>query len=164
MNSKCCICKAEVDGDNSAILTMSGYGNPRYLCDECDCEISTATEAAEIAQIRGAMDRISKKMTKNNVDDPTVLKSVEEIMREARERAEKIKSGEYDFSLDKEVSDDVSEEEIPEELRETEEDRELDRKEAEKNKRFDKIANIVCLTLFVAALGFLIYKIIASYI
>lgn len=159
MDSKCCICKSAVDGESAAILAMSGFGTPRYICDGCDSELSLATGASELSEIGSAMDRISKKMTENKVEDPLVLKSVQEIMKDARERAEKIKSGEYDFSED-ESNDRGESEEIPEELLETEEDRELDRKEAEKNKKFDKISNIICLVLLAAAIGFLIYRVI----
>ena len=164
MDSKCCICKKEIDGESFAILTMSAYGTPRYICDGCDGELSRAMGAREISKITEAMDKIGEKMAKNNVDESIVLTTVNGIMTEARERAEKIKNGEYDFSLDEEISESEAEEEIPEELRETEEDRELDRKEAEKNKKLDKITNIVCFVMLAAALGFLIYKIVSSYI
>ena len=77
------------------------------------------------------------------------------------ERREKIRAGEYDFSED-EISD-AEEEEIPEELLETEEDIENERREAEKNKKPDRITNIICAVLGLAAVGFFIYKIIMTY-
>lgn len=164
MDSRCCICNCEVNSEDAAILAMSGYGSPRYICDGCDGELSLATGARELSDITEAMDRVSKKMTVNNVGDPLVLKSVEEIMTEARERAEKIKSGSYDFSEEEQANRSTEAEEVPEELLETEEDRELDRKEAEKNKKLDKITNIVCITVLVAALGFLVYKMLSSWL
>ena len=163
MDSRCCICKGDVNEERAAILTMSGYGNPRYICDECDAELSLATGAREISKITEAMDKIGAKMAKNNVDESVVLKTVDGIMKDARERAEKIKSGEYDFSCDEDIKE-SEEEEIPEELRETEEDRELDRKEAEKNQKLDKITNVICFAMVAAAIGFLIYKVIARFI
>ena len=162
MDSRCCICNSSVNGEDAAILTMSGYGSPRYICDGCDGELSVATGAHDVCEISAAMDRISKKMTGNNVDDTLVLKTVEEIMTEARERAEKIKSGSYDFSEEDTPCEEISE--IPEELLETEEDRELDRKEAEKNKKLDKITNIVCIVMLAIAFGFLAYKLITTFI
>ncbi len=164
MDSICSICKATLDTENAAILTMSGYGTPRYICDGCEGDISAATGAREISVISSAMDRIGKKMTENNPDDSAVLKSVEEIMTEARLRAEKIKSGEYDFDEEAEIAEQESGEEIPEELLETEEDRELDRKEREKNKKIDRITNVVCMVLLLAAFGFLAYKIISRFL
>ena len=110
------------------------------------------------------MDRISKKMTENNVDDSLVLKTVEEIMSEASARAEKIKGGDYDFSDEEAAELEDGTEEIPEELRESEEDRELDRVDEEKNKRFDKIFSWVSGILIGAAVAFLIYRILDSYI
>ena len=132
MDSKCCICKSAIDSESAAILTMSGYGTPRYICEGCDAELSLATSASELSEIGSAMDRISKKMTENNVDEALILTTVQEIMKEARGRAEKIKSGEYDFSEEMKSAEESCEEDIPEELQEIEEDRELDRKEADR--------------------------------
>lgn len=164
MDSICCICNSSVDGENAAILAMSGYGSPRYICDGCDADLSCATGAKDVSEIKSAIDRISKKMAINNLEDTVVLKAIDEIMTGARERAEKIKAGEYDFSEEETAPEEAEPEEIPEELRETEEDRELDRMEAEKNKKLDKITNIVCLVFIIAALGFLAYKLITTFI
>jgi len=54
--------------------------------------------------------------------------------------------------------------EIPEELRETEEDKELDRKEAERNKKIDKIINWVSAILLLGVLGYAIYRLITNFI
>ena len=163
MESVCCICKSQLDAESAAILTLSGYGTPRYICDGCDADISLSTSARDLSEIGAAMDRISKKMTKHNPEDPLVLKSVEEIMASANERAEKIKAGDYDFSAEDALSEEADEQ-IPEELLESEEDRELDRIEAEKNKKLDKITNIICLAIIAAAIGFLAYRIITRLI
>ena len=164
MDSVCSICNVRLDTENAAILTMSGFGSPRYICEGCDGELSLATRARDISEIGAAMDRISKKMTENNVDDSLVLKTVEEIMSEASVRAEKIKGGNYDFSDEEAAELEDGTEEIPEELRESEEDRELDRIEAEKNKKLDKITNIICIVAIVAAVGFFAYKLISALI
>ena len=151
-------------GEDAPILAMSGYGTPRYVCDGCDADLTDATGAREIYDIKSAMDRISKKMTKNNLDDKVVLKTVDERMTAARERAERIRAGEYDFSEEDAAKEADEAEEIPEELRETEEDRELDRREAEQNKKLEKITNICCGTFFVAFIGYCIYRIITALI
>ena len=103
-----------------------------------------------------AMDRIGKKMSENDPDGQTIS-TVTAIMAGAAERAKAIKEGSYDFSLDdveKEIED------IPEELLEAEEDREADAAEVEKNKKFDKIYNIVATVIFAALGAYAIYMIL----
>ena len=161
MTDFCSVCQNNVDGERAAILTLGGFGNPRYMCDECAADFDTATTSRDLSAIGVAIDRISKKMTSVNQDDKAVLKTVKEIMEGAVARAEEIKNGTYDFS-EEEASEPVSEE-IPDELRETEEDKETVRLEEEKNKKIDKISNWVCLGLIVGALGFLVYRIIVFF-
>ena len=156
----CSVCRTGIDGEDAAILVLGGFGNPRYLCDSCASDFDAASTEREMSGIDGAIDRISKKMTSAKIDDGLVLKTVGELMRAACERREKIRAGEYDFSAD--TDSDVSEE-IPEELCETEEDIESERKEAEKNKKYDRITNVICAVLGLAALGFFIYRIISTY-
>ena len=156
----CSVCRVGIDGEDAAILVLGGFGTPRYLCDCCASDFDAAATEREIPEIDGAIDRISKKMTSAKIDDTLVLKTVEELMCAARERREKIRTGEYDFSED-EVSD--AEEQIPDELLETEEDIENERREAEKNRKLDKITNIICALIGLAALGFFVYKIIMTY-
>lgn len=161
MQTQCSICNSAVESETAAILTMGGFAAPRYICSECESDLDTVSRGVEIEQISSALDRISKKMTKNNVDDRAVLKTIEELISQSKERARKIESGEYDFSEDEtEQEDDIG---VPEELLETEEDKELDRKDAEMSKKFDKISNWVCLVILLAALGFLVYRIIQTY-
>jgi len=163
MEKQCSICKRAVDSEAAAILTLGGFGNPRYMCSECDSDFEDATRAREIDKITEAMDRIGKKMSESNVDDKLVLKTVKEIMEEAAERGAKIKSGEYDFSLEDNGEALTEEYEVPEELRETEEDKEIERKEAEKNAKFDKISNWICLAVLALALGYVIYRFVSTY-
>ncbi len=163
MRSKCSVCTAEIETDEAAILTMGGFATPRYICAECESDMDSASGSADVDVIFAAMERVSKKMTSNNIDDGAVLKTVEEIMKAASERAEMIRNGEYDFSEDDSEEFAEGEDEIPEELRETDEDRELDRKEAEANKRADKITNWVCIALIAAAVGYLVYRVVTTY-
>ena len=162
MEKLCSLCKAKVDSETAPLLTMGGFGNPKYICEECDADLNTATLGREISEISSAMDRISKKMLKSGVTDEQVLTTVEEIMESASSRAEKIKSGEYDFSSDEE-NEESFEEEIPEELRESEEDREKAEAEEKTNKKLEKITNVISLLILLAVLGYLGYRIITTY-
>ncbi len=162
MEKLCSICKKSVDSENAAILTIGGFGNPKYICEECDGDFAEATGARDIEAISAAMDRISKKMASVDQSDKLVLKSVKDIMAEASSRAEQIKNGTFDFSVEEaeERNEDI---EVPEELRETEEDKELDRKEAERNKKFDRIINWASAVVLLALSVFVIYRIITSF-
>ena len=77
------------------------------------------------------------------------------------DRAEKINKGEYDFSLDENVEE-TGEDDIPEELLETEEDKALDERDEKRQKKFDKIFNIVALAVFAGVIGYLAYKFISG--
>lgn len=163
MEKYCSICKAQVSEEDAAILTLGGFGNTRYMCSLCEADFDFATRSHSLDEISGAMDRIGKKMSSSRVDDALVLKTVREIMESASSRAEKIKSGEYDFSLD-DTKDEEADGEIPEELLETEEDRETERREAEKNAKFEKISNYICIAAMLAAFGYVIYRIFLTFI
>lgn len=163
MEKLCSICNKKVDSETAAILTIGGFGNPKYICEECDGDLAEATGAKDVDAVSAAIDRISKKMSLTDSGDGLVLKTVEDIMAEASSRALKIKEGTYDFSADEPEACDV-EEEIPEELRETEEDKELDRQEAEKNKKLDKISNWISAIILLGVFGYAIYRLITTFI
>ena len=156
----CSVCRAKIESEEAAILTLGGFGNPRYLCDSCASDFDAAGSEKEVSDIDSAIDRISKKMTSARVDDGLVLKTVSELMASARERREQIRLGEYDFSEDELPEEN---EEIPKELLESDEDVAAERLAAEKSKKYDKITNIICAVLALAALGFFIYRIIKTY-
>ena len=63
-----------------------------------------------------------------------------------------------------EGKDEEADGEIPEELLETEEDRETERREAEKNAKFEKISNYICIAAMLAAFGYVIYRIFLTFI
>ena len=134
MEKLCSFCKRPVDSDTAAVLTVGGYGNVRYICDECDSALSDATSSKDTAVIYAAMDKIGKCLYRHGIDDDLTLDTVDALMTKAKKRAEMIDDGSYDFSRD-ESDDGEGYDEIPEELRETEEDKELDRKEAEEKKK-----------------------------
>ena len=154
---KCTICRNLFDADDAAILTMSGYGNARYICPECSSLLDVVTLGDNYDAIKSAMDEIGQKMA-IDVDDTAAVTAFSDIMGDAAIRAEKIKNGEYDFSLDSEAEE--SFEEIPEDLKESEEDRALDEKEAKERAVFDKISSWVCGGILLGAVIYLIISMI----
>ncbi len=164
MQKLCSICKKTVDSETASILTVGGYGNAKYLCEDCAAELDCATAAREYDAVKAAMDSIGEKMAKNNIEDELVIATVGELFIGAKRRAKEIKNGTYDFSLDEAPTESTAEEQgteeefdIPEELRETEEDKELDAKEKKKNAFFDKIFNWVSLALLLGGLAVVVY-------
>lgn len=137
--SRCCICRREVTDENAPILTMSGYGNPRYVCSECEANIEKATHSRELDEIEGACKALGDALTAANTDELIIINSVNGIIGEAMERYEKIKAGDYDFSEDEDEDASSDEFEITEELMETEEDKRKDEQEARASQLVDKI-------------------------
>lgn len=157
----CSICKRNIENtDDAAVLAMGGYGNPRYMCDECRADFDELTLSRDVETIKAAAERIANKMSASDVDDKLTLKTVEEIMRSAADRKEKIESGEYDFSEEEAEQNEMCDEGVPPELQESEEDAEAERIRAEKYAKVDKITNYICIVLLVAAIAFAIYRII----
>ena len=156
----CAICKGNIENvEDEAILAMGGFGNPRYMCDECSSDFDELTLSRDVEAIKAAAERIGKKMSESGVDDKLTLKTVEEIMKSSAERKEKIELGEYDFS-EEEAEQNAVCDDVPPELKESEEDAEAERIRAEKYAKFDKITNWICIALLVLAVGFAIYRII----
>ena len=158
---KCSICNAEINTEESAILTMGAYGNPRYICDECATDLDTAGLGKDVAEISASMERIGKKMSNADPDGQT-YNTVTQLMTRALDRARKIKAGEYDFSLDEDVREGELEE-IPEELTETEEDRALDERDAKRGELYDKIYNVIFIIACVSFAVFLVWKIVDTF-
>ena len=154
---QCVICDKAIEREDAPILGMSGYGNPKLLCDECAEDIETVTSERDCDKIAEAMARLSEKMSDFDPDSMTYA-IVSDIMARAAERAKAIKDGTYDFALD-EVDEGFDE--IPDELQETEEDRLLDEKEAESNAKMDRIINWMWIGVGALACAFIIWKIIA---
>ena len=158
----CSICKAALDPENAAILSMGGFGTPRYMCSECEADFEEMTLSRDVETINLAIGRIGKKLSESGNDDKITLRTVEDVMKASAERKEKIKDGTYDFSA--EETEESSEcDEIPEELRESEEDIEKERIKAEKYKKFDVVTNWILAAVFAAALGFMIYRIMTTW-
>ena len=152
----CSLCRESVDAESAPILAMGGFGNPRYLCDECASDIECALYEKDADKIEESMQRLSEKL-KADPDDKVTMEAIGDIFSKAGERAKKIKEGTYDFSEDTEEESEEFDE-IPEELCETEEDRIQDEKDAEKARKFDRISNwITTGVLLLAAVLFIIY-------
>ena len=138
---------------------MGAYGNPKLLCDECAQIVEKITLGTDYAEITDAMGALTAKMSAANVDDPVTVDTVTEMLVKSAKRAQKIKDGTYDFTLD-ETADGEGFDDIPEELLETEEDRLLDEKDAEANAKFDKFMNWAWIGVGVVAAAFAIWRIV----
>lgn len=161
----CSVCSKAIEREDAPILTISAYGNPRYLCDECAAEIESAMFAKEPSEIEHAMDRLGKKASGPAHSDTVTLDTLAGLMSVSAERLEKIKEGTYDFACDEKLQafqTDDSFVEVPEELQETEEDRELDRQDEEKQKKFDKVTNWISLGVIAAILIYFIIKLLSK--
>ena len=158
----CSICGKVIEREDAPVLTISGYGNPRYLCDECSGEMDVAMSAREVDEIEAAIKTLGDKM--NVCTDDHAVSALYSFIGVACDRRVKIKDGTYDFAIDERMKELAEEEvafdEIPEELQETEEDKELDRREAEKQKKFDDIMNWVSLIAIGGAVVYLILSFI----
>ena len=158
----CSTCLARLTNEEAPVLVMGAYGTPKLLCDECAALVETITLGKDHNEIAVAMQTLTERMSAANIDDRFTVKSVTKILEESSVRAQKIKEGTYDFSLD-EAAEEGSFEDIPEELQETEEDRLLSEKEAEENAKFDKFLNKLWLVVGIAAVGYIIWKIISTF-
>ncbi len=151
-----------VNEETATVLTMGAYGTPKCLCDECASLVETVTSGTDFGEISEAMETLTLKMSRANIDDRVTLSTVTDLLREGAERARAIKEGTYDFSLD-ESEEKENFDDIPEELQETEEDRLLDEKEAEENKKFDKILNYMWIGFGAALLIYIILRILGVF-
>ncbi len=146
----CSVCLKPIDLDTAPVLTMGAYGTPRCLCEECAEQVEIFTRGTDYDEIAAAMDEISARMSRANIDDKITVACVTDMLVTAAKRANDIKEGTYDFSLDEEEEEYV----IPDELRESEEDRALDEKEAKSKEKMDKVMNWVWLAVLVGTVVF----------
>ena len=151
MTKLCSICKKEINSEDASILAMGGFGNPKYICDDCAEELDKVVRGQDYDEIMSSMAVISDKISRSSIDDQLTVDTVKSLFSEAKDRAEKIKSGDYDFSLDA-IEDDAADD-IPEALKETEEDRMLDEEERIENEKRNEIARKFDLYLFYPLIG-----------
>ena len=180
----CCLCNNPIDAKNAPILTLGAAGWPRMICDDCDKRIVTASTAKTYEEIEAACRALGDGMVVMRVEDSAVIETVNGIIESSMQRAEQIKDGSYDFSLDEAEEAESSEDEvapdeadaadgedgegdtadggeefdIPEELRETEEDRALDEAEAKQSKVLDTVVSWTSALIFLGAVIFFIVK------
>ncbi len=163
MSKNCCTCLTRIENEDAPVLAMGAYGNPKLLCDDCAELVETVNYGRDYDSIVEAMDRLTAKMSAANIDDRITVETVTEMLDSGATRAQQIKEGTYDFSLDEEKENEGMDE-IPEELQETEEDRLLDEKEAEAIAKFDKILNWAWIGVGIAAAGLIIWKLIDTFL
>lgn len=164
MKRNCCTCLARIENDDAPVLTMGAYGTPKVLCDDCAELVEKITIGRDYDEITSAMNELTAKMSASNVDDHVTISTVTDILSESAKRAQQIKEGTYDFSLD-DAKEEEGFDEVPEDLLETEEDRLLDEKEAEANAKFDKYMNwATWIGLGIAAAILIVWKIIEAFI
>ena len=156
-NGICSICHKEINTEDASILTMGNFGTPRYLCEECDELLQTATLGKSYEEISEACDKISTTLSNISNDDEVVLSELDAILTSAAERAKEIAAGTYDFTLDEATECEGEEEGIPEELKESEEDRALDEKEAKANKVIDTVISWISAAILIGVLAYFIF-------
>ena len=161
MSKNCSTCLRKIENEDAPVLTMGAYGTPKYLCDECAELIETITGGKDYDAITAAMQTLTDVMSASNVDDRVTMETVTDMLEQSAKRAQKIKEGTYDFSLDE---TDEGFDEIPDELQETEEDRLLDEKEKAANEKFDKFMNKLWIVLGAVAAVLILYKLVLFFI
>lgn len=156
LSKNCCICQAEITKEDAPVIAMSAYGNPKCVCEECEGLIDKATLSREHDQITDACRSLGESLTRGNTCDEQVIDTVNEIIKNATERCEKIADGSYDFSLDE--KGDEEEFDITDDIKESEEDRLQDEKDAKAAKILDTITSWAAGIIFVGAVAFFIFK------
>ena len=152
---KCSLCQKRLEKDEPEILTVGSYGVARFLCDDCAALLDKMTLSRDVSDIKEAYDAVVEKMLDGPLLDESANETLQNMLISAKERAEAIKNGAYDFSLD-EPTDEMDD--IPEELLETEEDKEKDRESEEKAQKLDKVLNIFIIAAIVATAVFVITR------
>ena len=159
MSCNCCICHRPVEGESAGILTMGGYGTPKYLCEECEAAVLVTTESEDSSEIRHAIEKLGSSLTKADTGDVRVIDTVTEIIEDAGKRAEAIDNGTY-VKEELDESEETEEFDITEELEETEEDRMLDEHEAAVNKKLDTVFSWISAGLLALVVIFFIIRFI----
>ncbi|MBR2650946.1 MAG: hypothetical protein IKD45_04730 [Clostridia bacterium] len=155
---KCCICHSEIDTDTAPILYMGATGVPRCVCEECDRDIEGMTKGRECDKISDACRSLAARLDAAECEDERTVLLISGMMKAAKERAEKIEAGEWDFEAEEKQAAAEDEFDITEDLMETEEDRALDAHDAKVNKIFDTVSTWVMGLAIVGAVVFFILK------
>ena len=154
---KCCICHKEIDTESAPILYMGAPGVPRCVCDECDKHVEAMTKGKEPEAIMDACRSLAKRLEDADNEDERTILLVGGMLKSAKDRAEKIEAGEWDFEA--EENREASEEfDITEDLMETEEDRALDERDEKIGKIIDTVTTWVMGLAIVGAVVFFLLK------
>jgi hypothetical protein len=156
MAKYCVICKRPIEKEEPAVLTMGGFGVPKCICGQCEETIDKMTTGTDYEEIIESCVSLGESLTRGDTGDNSVIATVNGLIKNASERAAKIKDGTYDFSLDEKSDDEDFE--ITEDIAETEEDRALDEKEAKANKVLDTILTWASGIIIVVAVVFFTIK------
>ena len=154
---KCSLCTKRLEKEEPEILTVGSYGVARYLCDDCAALLDKMMLSTDVSEIKEGYDAVVEKMLDGPLIDESANETLQNMLVSAKERAEAIKNGTYDFSLDT-PTDEMDE--ITEELLESEEDRDLDRKRDERAEKLDKVLNVFIIAAIVATAIFVITRFI----
>ena len=160
--SQCCVCNREITIEDPAVLAMGGAGIPRYLCEDCEALLDTATLSKDHEEAGAAIGKLSKTMADGD-PDPVTFAMINKLLLNASDRAVAIKEGKYDFALDEKTPAEDEIEDLPDELLESEEDKEQDRIDEEKQKKFDKVYNIILAIVCSAFVAIFIWKLIENF-
>ena len=159
MAKYCVICKRPIENEDPAILTMGGYGVPKYICEDCEHTIDAMNESTDTEEVRASCRKLGEALTHGDTGDENVIKTVNSLIADASERAARIDDGSY---IPEENAESTDEEfDITEDLKETEEDRLLDEKEAEVNKKINTITTWVSIGVIVLFLGLFLYRLLS---
>jgi hypothetical protein len=93
---------------------MSGFGNPRYLCPECEQLLERLDASRDRSTAKEIYNELIKHISLSNADDPVVMKALDEIFAETKERIEAIENGTY-VETEENDSDSAENEITPEE-------------------------------------------------
>lgn len=156
-DERCSLCLEAVDSENADILTMGGYGTPKYLCPECAKKIEDVMHGRDYDSIISSLEELNASVLKSNIDNRAVLEAISTILAKGAVRAKAIKEGKLDFDAELAAHDTEEEFEITEDLEELPEDKELDEKEAQQQKKLDKITSIICGVILLGTLAYLIW-------
>ena len=163
MSKYCVICKRPIESEDPAVLSLGALGTPKHICTHCEDTIDKMLSLTDYNEIMSECKTLGEALTRGDTGDESVIKSVNELITKAADRAASIKEGSYDFSEDEEESGDAEEsfDEIPEELRETAEDKALDEKEAHFTAIFNTVTTWISGIILVGAVGFFIYTLLS---
>ena len=90
MEKLCAICKSNINSEDSSILVMGGFGNPRYICKDCEKHLDIITLGTQYGDIKKSIEILGERMTASNVDDELTFDTMESIFSTAKDRAEAI--------------------------------------------------------------------------